>query len=34
MGGYFYGITTGLNTKNLALRRLQFRLADPEWFPL
>ena len=26
MGGYFYGITTGLNTKNVALRRSQFRL--------
>ena len=34
MGGYFYGITTGLNTKNVALRRSQFRLADSEWFPL
>jgi CRISPR-associated protein Cas1 len=34
MGGYFYGITTGLNTKNVALRRLQFRLADSTWFPL
>lgn len=34
MGGYFYGITTGLNTKNVALRRSQFRLADSEWFAL
>jgi CRISPR-associated protein Cas1 len=34
MGGYFYGITTGLNTKNVSLRRSQFRLADSEWFPL
>jgi len=34
MGGYFYGITTGLNTKNVALRRSQFRLADSVWFPL
>ena len=34
MGSYFYGITTGLNTKNVALRRSQFRLADSEWFPL
>ncbi|HVW85866.1 MAG TPA: CRISPR-associated endonuclease Cas1, partial [Bryobacteraceae bacterium] len=32
MGGSFYGITTGLNTKNVALRRAQFRLADSEWF--
>ena len=34
MGGYFYGITTGLNTKNVALRRRQFRLADSERFAL
>jgi len=34
MGGYFYGITNGLNTKNVVLRRSQFRLADSEWFPL
>jgi len=34
MGGYFYGITTGLNTKNVALRRSQFRLADSERFAL
>jgi CRISP-associated protein Cas1 len=34
MDGYFNGITTGLNTKNVALRRSQFRLADSEWFPL
>jgi len=34
MGGWFYGITTGLNTKNIALRRRQFRLADSEWFSL
>jgi CRISPR-associated protein Cas1 len=34
MGGYFYGITTGLNTKNVTLRKAQFRLADSEWFPL
>ena len=33
MGGYFYGVTTGMNTKNVALRRSQFRLADSEWFP-
>ena len=33
-GGYFYGITTGMNTKNVALRRAQFRLADSEWFAL
>jgi CRISPR-associated protein Cas1 len=34
MGGYFYGITTGMNTKNIALRRAQFRLADSPWFSL
>ena len=34
MGGWFYGITTGMNTKNIALRRAQFRLADSEWFAL
>jgi CRISP-associated protein Cas1 len=32
MGGWFYGITTGLNTKNVFLRRSQFRLADQEYF--
>ena len=34
MGGYFYGITTGMNQKNVALRRSQFRLADSPSFPL
>ena len=32
MGGWFYGITTGLNTKNVFLRRSQFRLAEQEYF--
>jgi CRISPR-associated protein Cas1 len=32
MGGWFYGITTGLNQKNVFLRRNQFRLADQEYF--
>lgn len=32
MGGWFYGITTGMNTKNISLRRAQFRLADSDWF--
>jgi CRISPR-associated protein Cas1 len=32
MGGWFYGITIGLNTKNVFLRRNQFRLADQEYF--
>ncbi len=31
-GGWFYGITTGLNSKNVFLRQKQFRLADQEWF--
>jgi CRISPR-associated protein Cas1 len=33
-GGWFYGITTGLNAKNVFLRRSQFRLAEEEWFAL
>ena len=31
-GGWFYGVTTGLNTKNVMLRRAQFRLAEENWF--
>ena len=31
-GGWFYGVTTGLNTKNVMLRRAQFQLAEEEWF--
>ncbi len=34
MGGWFYGITTGLNTRNVFLRRSQFRLAEQEYFAL
>jgi len=30
--GWFYGITTGINSKNVFLRRTQFRLADQDWF--
>jgi CRISPR-associated protein Cas1 len=33
-GGWFYGITTGLNSKNIFLRQAQFRLAEEEWFQL
>lgn len=33
-GGWFYGITTGLNSKNIFLRQSQFRLADEQWFAL
>jgi CRISPR-associated protein Cas1 len=32
MGGWFYGITLGLNTKNVFLRRNQFRLSEQEYF--
>src|ERR1035441_8472997 len=32
MGGWFYGITMGLNTKNVFLRRNQFRLSEQEYF--
>jgi CRISPR-associated protein Cas1 len=31
-GGWFYGITNGLNTKNVFTRRAQFRLAEHEGF--
>lgn len=31
-GGWFYGITTGMNTKNVFLRKAQYRLAEEEWF--
>jgi len=33
-GGWFYGITSGLTTKNVFLRQSQFRLAAEEWFAL
>jgi CRISPR-associated protein Cas1 len=33
-GGWFYGITAGLSTKNVFLRKAQFRLADEPWFCL
>jgi CRISP-associated protein Cas1 len=32
MGGWFYGITTGLSTKNIFLRQKQFTLAAEPWF--
>jgi CRISPR-associated protein Cas1 len=32
MGGWFYGITMGLNQKNVFLRRSQYRLAEQEYF--
>ncbi len=31
-GNWFYGVTTGLNTKNVLLRKAQFRLAEEDWF--
>lgn len=34
MGGWFYGITVGLNEKNVFLRRSQFRLSEQEYFVL
>lgn len=33
-GGWFYGLASGLTTKNVFLRRTQFRLADDESFCL
>lgn len=33
-GGWFYGITSGMNTKNVFLRRAQFRMADEPRFAL
>jgi len=33
-GGWFYGITTGLVTRNVFLRQAQFRLASQPWFCL
>lgn len=33
-GGWFYGITTGLNSKNIFTRRAQFHLAEEQWFAL
>lgn len=31
-GGWFYGITTGMCTKNVFLRRRQFAMAGEQWF--
>jgi CRISPR-associated protein Cas1 len=33
-GGWFYGLTSGMNTKNVFLRRSQYRLSDEPWFCL
>ncbi len=33
-GGWFYGVTTGLNSRNIFLRRRQFQLAEEAWFAL
>jgi CRISPR-associated protein Cas1 len=32
VGGWFYGITMGMNQKNVFLRRSQFKLSDQEYF--
>jgi CRISPR-associated protein Cas1 len=32
MGGWFYGVTTGMCTKNVFLRRSQFSMAEQAWF--
>ena len=32
MGGWFYGITTGMCTKNVFLRQRQFAMAEQPWF--
>lgn len=32
VGGWFYGITTGLETKNVFLRQRQFAMAELPWF--
>ncbi len=32
MGGWFYGITMGLNQKNVFLRRSQYRLSEQDYF--
>lgn len=31
-GGWFYGVTAGMSTKNVFLRRAQFALAEQPWF--
>ena len=33
-GGWFYGVTTGLHSRNIFLRRRQFQLAEEPWFAL
>jgi CRISPR-associated protein Cas1 len=33
-GGWFYGITTGMNVKNVFLRKAQYRLVEEDWFVL
>ena len=32
LGGWFYGVTTGMCTKNVFLRQRQFTLAEQPWF--
>jgi CRISP-associated protein Cas1 len=33
-GGWFYGITAGMNVKNVFLRKIQYRLSEEDWFVL
>ncbi len=33
-GGWYYGTTTGLHSRNIFLRRRQFQLAEEPWFAL
>ncbi len=32
--GWFYGVTTGMNVKNVFLRKIQYRLSEEDWFVL
>ncbi len=33
-GGWFYGVTAGMNVKNVFLRKAQYRLSEEDWFAL
>jgi CRISP-associated protein Cas1 len=33
-GGWFYGVTSGMNVKNVFLRKAQYRFAEEDWFVL
>jgi CRISP-associated protein Cas1 len=32
--GWFYGMTAGMNVKNVFLRKIQYRLSEEDWFAL